>query len=72
MKIFLRKKSGEWAINIKKNTKKFFKEKKTEQQVWSRQKDKRGDRKVESNDSPEIQDWTVTSDLSDLLLGYNL
>ena len=35
----------------------------------SRQKNKRGDSKMESNDSPEIPDWGETSDNPDLLLG---
>ena len=36
----------------------------------TRQKNKRGDNKVESNDSPEILDRGETSDIPSLLLGY--
>ena len=38
----------------------------------TRQKNKRGDSKVESNDSPEIPDRGVTSDIPGLPLGVVL
>ena len=57
LKKFLEKNPGEWASRQNEN--------KTERVIWSWQKDKRGDSKVESNDSPEIPD-PKTSDIPGL------
>ena len=42
----------------------------TRQTKWTRQKNKRGDRKGESNDRPEILDRGVVSDISNLPSRY--
>ena len=56
-----RKKSGEWTISRKND--------KTERARGLGRKNKRGDRKGESNDSPEIPDRRKTSDIPGLPSG---
>ena len=58
---FMGKKSGEWTIKQKMTRQK-------EKKGLGR-KNKRGDRKGKSNDSPEIPDMRVTSDIPGLLRG---
>ena len=60
---FLEKKSGEWTISRKKWQDR--KSKRTRQK-----KNKRGDRKGESNDIPEIPDRRVISDIPSLPSGH--
>ena len=54
-------KSGEWTIS-----RKMSRQKEQEDQT---EKNKRGDRKGESNDSPEIPDRRITSDIPGLPSG---
>ena len=61
--MFSGKKSGEWTISRKND--------KTERAKGLGRKKKRGDRKGESNASPEIPDRRVTSDIPGLPLGGN-
>ena len=61
MEEFSGKSLGEWTSRQKKD--------KTERVNRTRQKNKRGDSKVESNDSPEILDKEETSDMPGLPSG---
>ena len=59
MKNFLKKRSREWAIR----------QKKRQDRNSKRQKNKKGESKVESKDSPEMPDRRETSDIPGLPLG---
>ena len=62
-RVFWKKKSGEWTIS-----RKMTRQNEQEDQVGK--KNKRGDRKEESNDSPEIPDRRETSDIPGLTSGW--
>ena len=61
---FSGKKSGQWTISRKMTRQK--------EQEDEAEKNKRGDRKGESNDNPEIPDRRDTSDIPALPLGSKL
>ena len=69
LKIFWRKKSGEWTISRKNNKTKIARGpgRKTNK---NNQRTKRGDRKRESNDSPEIPDRSKARDITGLPSGF--